>query len=394
MLSDQELNLEERKAIEDQFALISGIDFYNPIIPTNYKKELSMETISVNVTNIARAHQEIKSPEHVQLLLDYKSLLQSYNTLSEAFHSHVLMSESSCFINKIKELKLENQKSKQESQYYLEKLQNLIAEIQSPSSNSKTRPNCLTKESIYNILFQNSSQSLKEELQSCKETISKQTDDIQFLKSRITQMTGIESQYQDQLTNYAKLNQTLQALSDKNKAFKQEIEDLYQQKSKQEQYIQTLCIHRELLIKENKYLNGNIKEAELFASKPLPDNNNEELYKIRLESLEQQRVLVEEKIKVEQQLEDCKKKCEEYAERLRLSQKDFSDFEAQLENYEKNIQSLENEKKNLQENIENLKKTLDGTINELEYLKKKSEIPSPYILQKLVGLIHKSSKAF
>ena len=347
--------------------------------------------------------------EHIKLQSDYKSLLESYNSLSQAFHSHVSLVQSSYFLNYLQELRTNKEKYKKESLHYLEQVQSLLIENHKLKTNiiTSSNPNessisvldLLKNDNPYNYYLNNPSllQSLNQELKTAREIIAIQENDIEGLKLELAQMNEFKKINEKIADENSKMNSEIQILNEKKNWLEREMKILIEKKNIQQNYSTKLNTHRELLVKENEFLKETIKELENSNFTNFSVKNyekSEEKRKAKAEKIEFQRKLLEEKLKTDQEFEDYKQKFAENSEKLTKSEAFCKEVEIKLENFRKEFESLERDKKLKEENLEETNKLLYMLREELEVTKAKTKIFTQESLVKLVELLHKSSKVW
>ena len=439
--SDQALNQKERKTLEQQIQLKKSIEIVDStknvfhdqnevILMTNQKEINSGINIIENVLNcepeIVKSdspmfidHSEQHSqeetteisnsgkPEHIKLQIDYKSLLQSYNCISQAFHSHVSLMQSSSFLEQLKILKADNEKLKNESHFYFSQAQNLLLEnhrLQHDHSHASNFNNLQT--SFKNLLMQDFSNkntieslpatfSLNHELHIAKEIMAKQENDIQALRYELTQLNELKKKHEELASENSKLNIEIGLLSEKKNILEKDMQILNEKSSTQEKYLGKLKIHRELLFAEKGYLKETIKELENYNQKSNLFKDYERLEEIRkneAENLEKKIKRLEEKLNDGIETENFKQKCSEKSEKLKDSEANCREILHKLQKYKVKCENLEKDKKLKEDNLEELKRSLNMLRGEFAEAEKNYKISAPSTLIKLVTLLHKSKK--
>ena len=148
-------------------------------------------------------------PDNNKAFLDYKSLVSSFNSISQVFQSHVSLVQSEFFIEQMKSLKADNEKLKSESKFYSEKVQNLLIENiklkndHSRMLNSQNFKEICMSPAKSDLPPKNSLESasavisLSQQLTLAQETMAKQENDILALRFELEQLNELKKKHEE-----------------------------------------------------------------------------------------------------------------------------------------------------------------------------------------------------
>ena len=439
--SDQALNQKERETLEPQKSFKKQLRIANSInnvfqdlvevlpphkphemdstvnmigIPAKFEAEISNLDSPTFVAHSEQHCQEenietarSNKSEYIKLQADYKSLLESYNSLSQAFRSHVSLVQSSFFLDEMKLLRAENEKLKGESHFYFEQAQKLLLEnhrlkadlaLTSESENSTLPPSEQRNQDFSQKSAKENSQkalNFAQELDMAREIMAKQENDIQALSYSLAQLEDLKKMHEETASMNCKLNLEIKILTENKFSLEKDMEILNEKNSILERLLGKLKIHRELLIAEKEYHQETIKELENDAQKsnlPKAYESIQGSWNKDAETLEKKYKLLEKKINEGIEIENYRLKSTDKPLKLKDSEATCREILNKLQKYQTKCQNLEKDKKLSEKNFEELKRTLCGLREELDGAEKRFKILTPNPLIKLVTLLHKSKK--
>lgn len=349
-------------------------------------------------TETARSNKS----EHIKLQAEYKSLLESYNSLSQAFHSHVSLVQSPFFLDQMKVLRVDNEKLKVESHFYFEQAQKLLLE------NHRLKANFVhTFESAgssawdldsysHDFNLKNSSESpqkprgLSQDADIVREIMAKQENDIQTLRYQLAEMGEFKKKHDEVASENSKLVVEIRILVEKKNLLEKDMENLSEKNSTLEKTLGKLKIHRDLLLAEKGYHQETIKELESHTQKSAEGKEHKGgTRKQEAEDLEKKYKSLEDRINGGIESDNFKQKG---LLNSLDSEMTVQEILEKVAKYRTKCQNLEKDKKVTEENFEELKRTLCVLREELEGAEKKFKVLTPDSLIKLVTLLHKSKK--
>lgn len=402
-ISDQGLNQKERKILDGKKKILQDQDediliekpLENSSSPNFIHKpeseiyyldspnlhDRSEQYLQVESTDIAHSFKT----EHIKLLSDYKSLLQSYNILSQAFRSHVSIIQSPEMIEQIRLLKADNEKYKKESQFYKELIGQLYLEnsqLKNPQMVSYNIPSLSSiGPSLYPEVFlsnfsQEPSQKIlisSQELRVAQETIAKQQNEILGLKNDIELLEDIRHKHDVLVRENFELTQKIQNLIDKKVQLEKELQALKEKNSERESLYEIVKLHRDILDKKTKYI-----ETQDFPQKIPTGKMPEDYFLAALDNLEKRVKNLEERLK-DDELGDDGNAREKMYKRM-------------IQEYKEKYEKLERDKRVSEDNLAKSNKALNELKEDLDGAMRKFQNSMPNALVKLVYLLHKSSK--
>jgi hypothetical protein len=407
-LSEQAMNELERRLVEEGRSLAE---------PPECRAEPLFSDAVVEHTDDPDLDTSALRRELSRQRSDYRQLLLSYNDLSSAFRTHLTNSLNDYFTSIIEDLKHENCRLSSEKQFFLHTVHCLIAENYRLKTMGKSLEDFgIDFEGVEEMVLQNFFLKeklqkkenerigwLEQQLQSANEVIKLQEEVIQELKKegegskgdgiRYAKLTGGEKKIK---LSQAILEETRKEsrlvkeknliLSEKLETHAQEISNLRQQLVATIEGKESLQKHRDVILKENEYLNEISKEFERVQLGHILSLNQENIFhnlqeenlllKTRIFSLEKENKSAVDKHNEEiQSLErDQGFKINEIVAKHKRSKKIKNDeirrLSDQISKTDEKCADLEIEveelKQELAENSKNLKKVVD----ELDGIKK------------------------
>ncbi|OMJ70320.1 hypothetical protein SteCoe_31721 [Stentor coeruleus] len=392
---------------------------------------------------------------------EYRKLLESYNELSSAFRTHLSQSMNDYFLQMLNDLKLERDSLKNINKYCMRQVYVLIEEnYRLKSGGAKLKDHGMDIESVEDLVFQNFTMKqflgkeyeqhakwLESQLNQSKEVIKSQILVIQELKNEIenikTYPSNIEFpepphfqvQYQlvkSLLSEVKKENHLLRSectsLKENQAKLFEEISKLHQQLAETSGKIETDSKLKNLIQRENLYLNEITKEfdkinmkqvmrfteSNVFQQLQILENENDDLKKKLAETVHETRksnkagkeemtkaeenrikeIVIKEKIKIEKKDQEIgklkddiinsNKKCEEMQNIVNNLQKELGE---NLKSLKKVSDELEGVKKITSKRVAQLENMIAGKNEEITRL---STAQTNLPIEKVVCLLHKA----
>ena len=303
----------------------------------------------------------IRIPQ-LNFLRGYKSLIESYNLMSQTLSRHAELNQSSYILGQLQELREENTKIKQHNLYLQDIMHKLAME------NSQIRENgSLPVQGISTFLFPEDLEKIPKFPQEpifSQDLIEKYKSEQVSLKTQIQELYVYKSQFLELDQKNIKLTEKISEYRAKNEQLQVELQDSKDKIRKTEDFLEVAKLHRDLL-------KSKVEKIRVVGS--FEGHQPAELSDIST---------TEKRLKV---LED----------RLRGTE----DVEKYLKKYKDSLETIkqaETSIKHLQEKLETLTQALKTSEKLQSSLKaentKLSKSPkSPAILSKLITLLYKSN---
>lgn len=293
----------------------------------------------------------------VNFVNGYKSLLESYNLMSQSFSRYSELNQSSHILTQLQELTKENSKIKQENLYLQElihKLSTDIYELQNkPALSSFNLPSA--PEKVPNFIHQVHSVSMSQDL------IENYKAEISSLKFQVQELMMFKTLSAELEHKNIELNERIVVYEADNENLKTELENFKIRVKKLEDSLEVTKVHRDLLRNKIEKLSiiGNEEQKTFCRQDDLID-------------VEKRFKVLEDRIKGTDEVENYIRKYKEALEKLAKSDLAIKNLHEKLDTSIKNLKNAE--------------KNLDLEKN------KNTSCRSPQILEKLVSLIHNHQK--
>ena len=285
----------------------------------------------------------------LDLLLGYKSLIDSYNHLSQTFSKHLGLTQTPYLLDQVRELRAENDRYKQENLHLQHTINNLLIENNQLKVSHPPSPNLQLKHTTFPVFSNHPppTQGL------FPEVFERQSHELTLLQSEVKNLSVFRDQFLQIDNEQHEIAEKLKALIDAKDLAQKEIKALAEQVKKTENLLEVAKLHRDLLDKK-------VKQMKVIGDY-IPSNEFEDIEK-RVKMLEQ-------RVKGTEDVEKYISKYKLTSESLKLSDKNLKHLQQELE---------ESKAKNKQ--LEQYIKTSQG------------EKPSAKVLTKLVHLLHSSAR--
>jgi FtsZ-binding cell division protein ZapB len=282
----------------------------------------------------------------LDLLFGYRSLMESYNLLSQSFSKHVSLTQTPHLLDQMRELRAENEKFKQEKLHLQHTIQSLLVENSHLKDPHNSQP-CPSKHTTVESLSKPSPPSFFQEV------FERQSHELAALRSQVGDLGVFRDQFvkiekeQSQVADQLKI-----LLTDKDLAQK-EIQSLNEKVKKTEDLLEVVKIHRDLLDKK-------VNQMKIIG---------EDLQNEQFEGIEKRVSLLEQRLKGTEDVEKYIQKHKKALETLKTSENKLKYLQIELEETKAKNKQLE------------------------QYIKTAAnEKPSPKVLAKLVHLLHSSTR--
>lgn len=300
----------------------------------------------------------IKKIPQLNFLHGYKSLIESYNLMSQSLSRHVELNQSSYILSQVQELTAENNKIKQENLYFQELVHKLAFE------NSQLRGNPLLPVQNTTVLPEDLEKIPKftQPPTFSQDLIEKYQSDQKSLKTKIQELSIYKTQFLEIEQKNIELTEKIADYKTKIEELQEDFQDFKSKSKKTEDLLEVAKLHRDLLKSKVEKIRvvGNSEKQQVS---DLDD----------ILSIEKRLKILEDRLRGTEDVEKYVKKYNDSLETIKQA----------------NIQI-----KNLQEKLETLTEALKTSEKHQSSLKseniKLSKSPqSPAVLSKLITLLYK-----
>ena len=285
----------------------------------------------------------------LDLFLGYKSLMDSYNHLSQTFSKHVGLTQTPYLLDQVRELRAENEKFKQEKLHLQHTINSLLIENSQLKVSHPPNPSVQAKHPTFPVF----SNPPPPDPASFSEVFERQSHELTSLQSEVRDLSVFRGQFLQIENEQHEIAEKVKGLlADKDLAQK-EIKALAEQVRKTENLLEVVKLHRDLLVRK-------VRQMEVIG---------EDIPSIEFEDIERRVKVLEQRLKGTEDVEKYIKKYKLTLESLKLSDKSVKNLQQELEESKAKNKQLE------------------------QYLKTaQSEKPSARVLAKLVHLLHGAAR--
>ena len=285
----------------------------------------------------------------MDILLSYKSLIDSYNHLSQTFSKHLGLTQTPYLLDQVRELRAENEKFKQEKLHLQHTINNLLIENTQLKVSHPPGPNLQLKHTPFPV-FSNFSPPRQVLF---PEVFERQSHELALLQSEVKNLSVFRDQFLQIDNEQHEIAEKLKVLIEDKDLAQKEIKSLAEQVKKTENLLEVAKLHRDLLDKK-------VKQMKVIGEY-IPSNEFEDIEK-RVKILEQRLKGTEE--------------VEKYISKYKLTLDSLKRSEKNLKNMQQELEESKAKNKQLEQYIKTAQ----------------SEKPSAKVLTKLVHLLHSSAR--
>ena len=285
----------------------------------------------------------------IDLFLGYKSLMDSYNHLSQTFSKHVGLTQTPYLLDQVRELRAENEKFKQEKLHLQHTINTLLIENSHLKVSHPTNPSVQVKHTAFPVFSNHSPPNPV----LFSEVFERQSHELASLQSEVKDLSVFRDQFLQIESEQHKITEKLKNLIEDKDLAQKEIKELAEQVKKTENLLEVVKLHRDLLVRK-------VRQMEVIG---------ENLPSIEFQDIEQRVKVLEQRLKGTEDVEKYIKKYKLTLESLKLSDKSLKTLQQELEESKAKNKQLE------------------------QYIKTaQCEKPSAKVLAKLVHLLHGSTR--